>query len=96
MNLFGDFKMLQEKYYEEPFQQLLKRILLFLERIDKIFNNENNPNLITKNIVEYTPSKEVFDEKINEYKDKLKRVQNMPLTIKVRWIEVYFTEFKNK
>ena len=96
MNLFGNFKMLQEKYYEEPFQQLLKRILLFLERIDKIFNNENNPNLITKNIVEYTQNKEVFDEKINEYKDKLKKVQNILQTIKVRWIEIDFTEFKNE
>ena len=96
MNLFGDFKMLQEKYYEEPFQQLLKRIFLFLERIDKIFNNENNPNLITKNIVEYTPSKGVFDEKINEYGDKLKRVQNIPQAIKVSQFEIDFTEFNNE
>ena len=43
------------------------------ERRDKIFN-ENNPNPIIKNIVEYIPNKEVFGDKINKYKDKLKRV----------------------
>ena len=105
MNSFGDFKMLWEKDFEESFQQFLKENTVVpqptpeqlerQERIDKIFN-ETNPNPITKNIVEYTPSKEVFDDKINEYKDKLKRVQNMPQTIKVRWIEVDFTEFKSE
>ena len=105
MNSFGDFKMLWEKEFEDSFQEFLKENTVIpqptpeqlerQERIDKIFN-ENNPNPITKNIVEYTPSKEVFDDKINEYKDKLKRVQNMPQTIKVRWIEVDFTEFKSE
>ena len=105
MNSFGDFKMLWEKDFEESFQQFLKENTVIpqptpeqlerQERIDKIFN-ENNPNPITKNIIEYTPTKEVFDDKINEYKDKLKRVQNMPQTIKVRWIEVDFTEFKSE
>ena len=105
LNSFGDFKMLWEKDFEESFQQFLKdnttiptptqEQLERQERIDKIFN-ENNPNPITNNIVEYTPTKEVFDDKINEYKDKLKRVQNMPQTVKVRWIEVDFTEFKNE
>ena len=105
LNSFGDFKMLWEKDFEESFQQFLKDNTTIptptqeqterQERIDKIFN-EKNPNPITNNIVEYTPTKEVFDDKINEYKDKLKRVQNMPQTVKVRWIEVDFTEFKNE
>ena len=105
MDQFGEFKVLWEKDFEESFQQFLKENTTIptptpeqeerQERIDKIFN-EKNPNPITKDIVEYTPSKETFDDKINEYKDKLKKVQNMPSTVKVRWVEIDFTDFKNE
>ena len=103
MDSFGDFKVLWEKDFEESFNQFLKENTTIpeptpeqeerQERIDKIFN-EANPNPITNGIVEYTPTKEIFDDTINEYKEKLKRVQNMPDHIKVRWVEIDFSDFK--
>ena len=106
LNSFSDYKLLWEKDFEESFNQFLTENTVIPEitpeqeerheRIKKIFNDETNPNPITKNIVEYTPSKEIFDDKINEFKDKLKKVKNMEKSVKVRWIEVDFSEFKNE
>ncbi|MCQ2815633.1 MAG: AAA family ATPase [archaeon] len=101
---FNDFKMIWESNFDESFQLFLKENTVIpeptddqkerAERVAKVFN-ENNPNPITKNITEYTPSKEIFDDKINEFKDKLKKVKNMPNNANVRWIQIDFTEFKN-
>lgn len=102
---FGDFKFLWEKDFEESFKQFLSENtqipektpeeLERQEKVEKIFNDKN-PNPITKNIEEYTPAKEVFDDKINEFKDKLKKVRNMEKEVQVRWIMVDFSEFQEE
>ena len=106
MNSFNEFKVLWEKEFSESFNIFLEENTVKPEvtpeqeerneRIRKIFNEETNPNPITKNITEYTPTKEIFDDKINEFKDKLKRVKNMENSVKVRWVEVDFSDFKNE
>lgn len=102
---FGDFKFLWEKDFQESFKQFLSENtqipektpeeLERQEKVEKIFNDKN-PNPITKNIEEYTPAKEVFDDKINEFKDKLKKVRNMEKEVQVRWIMVDFSEFQEE
>lgn len=101
---FKDYKVFWEKDFEVSFQEFLKQYVVIPEetldqqerneRIKKIFGKDGNP--ITKGVVEHTPPKEIFDDKINELKNMLKRVKNMENDVKIRWVIVDFMQFKNE
>jgi dynein heavy chain len=103
-NIIGSFKeyeMLWEKDFEAGFSEFLKQNTeLPLQTPEKAEEDEKIANIFGKenplnNIVIYTPSKDVFDEKINEFKNMLNKIKKMDKEKKVRWVLVDFSIFRN-
>lgn len=103
IDAFKDLKILWERDFNESFAEFLKQYAVIpeenqlqIENREKIKNIFPNGNPILKDVVEYTPNKEVFDDKINEFKNMLKRVKNMERDQKIRWIQLDYSLFKNE
>jgi len=100
---FKDLRVLWERDFNDSFAEFLKQYAVIpeenqekIEIREKIQNIFPQGNPILKNVVEYTPNKEVFDDKINEFKNMLKRVKNMEKDQKIRWVQLDYTNFKNE
>ncbi len=100
---FKDLRILWERDFMDSFTEFLKQYAIVpeesadqIERRERIKNIFPQGNPILKDVVEYTPNKEVFDDKINEFKNMLKRVKNMEKDQKIRWIQLDYNLFKNE
>ena len=100
---FKEYKILWEKDFNASFTEFLKDNTVFKEETPEQKENSENimaifgkKNPITIDVVENTPPKEIFDDKINELKTMLKKVNQMEKEVKVRWILVNLIQFKNE
>lgn len=98
---FSEYRPLWEKNFEETFKEFLIKHTPEIkiseedqERANKIRKIFPKGNPILKNVTQYTPNKESFDDKINELKILLKKVKNIDKSKTIRWIILDFSYFK--
>ena len=103
LNNFNEFKILWEKDFDQIFEEFLssnKQVKELGEeekerenKIEKVFK-QGNP--ILKNVTKETPNKDCFDDKINELKNLLKKVNSFEKFKIIRWVKLDYTKFQNE